>query len=221
MALDFAGIGSGDFLGSPDNFIPVTGIPLSFSAWFRQDTKPPSIGGTLIAITNPNNSAVITLRSDTSRHLIAGDNNGTTFGQAITGTQYNLGTWNHAGARFVSSTSRAVYLNGIKNNNGTSVSPPATGLSTTMIGARYLAGVVSTPWDGAIANVAVWRTGLLDDDFIALANMAHPYTIHPESLVFYAPLNGDSSPEIDLIFGRTVSISGSVTKTDSKPTSVY
>ena len=62
--------------------------------------------------------------------------------------------------------------------------------------------------DGDIAEVAIWTTDIGPEGIEQLSDPinASPLLIHPQSLVFYMPLLGRHTPEIDFIGGLTGSI---------------
>lgn len=64
--------------------------------------------------------------------------------------------------------------------------------------------------DGAIAEVAIWRSRLGAGDFRALWQGADPRAVMPNALAAYWPLAGQRSPELDLIKLRTGTVTGAV-----------
>lgn len=68
-----------------------------------------------------------------------------------------------------------------------------------------------TPWDGLLAEVAIWDVRLLNSEITALAAQADPRSIQAGNLQGYWPLCGDQLPEPDLINGNDAAQVGSVT----------
>jgi hypothetical protein len=129
-----------------------------------------------------------------------------TFGIAATSTGYSASVWNHAAAVFTSATSRAAYLNGAgKGTDATNLAP--TSIDATGVG--FLNVLTAAGYfDGSIAEAAIWDVALTDADVAILATGASPLTVKPGSLVAYWPLIGAYSPEIDLIQGRDLTVTG-------------
>lgn len=71
--------------------------------------------------------------------------------------------------------------------------------------------------DGAIAEVGIWNVALSDSDVALLAKGVSPLMVHPESLVFYAPLIGQYSPEIELRSARNLTLTGTPTQSAHPP----
>lgn len=123
----------------------------------------------------------------------------------VNGTRY------HVCGLFTSSTSRNIYVNGANEGSaGTSNTPGA--VDTVRIGARYTTSLGAF-WDGTIAEVGVWSAALTTSEILSLARGAKPTRVRPQSLVFYAPLWGQSSPEQNLV-GTAITLSGSPTAGD-------
>lgn len=64
--------------------------------------------------------------------------------------------------------------------------------------------------DGGMAEFAVWKKSLTAGDAVALGGGACPLKVQPQSLVGYWRLNGQGSPEIELINKVEGTINGSV-----------
>ena len=140
-----------------------------------------------------------------------------------TGTATSTGTWStsiwhHAACVFTSTTSRAVFLDGAKDTNGTTVVAPTFGLLD-----KYTIGEwVRTPnlvryFNGHIAEVAVWDVALTDEEITALSKGISPLLIRPDNLVSYVPLVRDEDE--DIITGNTFTANGTPTIETHAPTS--
>ena len=123
--------------------------------------------------------------------------------------------WHHVCGVETSATSRAAYLDGAnKGTNATSREP--AGADRISIGRKG----DSTPtayMDGFIAEVAVWNVALSDADVALLAKTTSPFLVVPQSLVFYAPLIGRYSPEIDIRGGANLTLSASAPAVAAHP----
>lgn len=125
-----------------------------------------------------------------------------------TGIWYDLaGTYDGSNAR--------VYCNGTEED-----STPATGnlsakTAPVRIGAGSGGSGTENPYDGDIGHVAIWDKPLTAGEIESLANGISPLSIRSESLLFYAPLNGQN-PEYDVIGGLDLTVNGSV-KSEEPP----
>lgn len=196
-----------DFNGSSQSLqtasTPITGTPLTLSAWVNVDSsKFHTVFG--IGSGVPGNFSSFRIRVNADYKVVAIHANSTASasdGATTTGT-VTAGSWNHVLATFTSNTSRAVYLNGTKTNGGTT-SVTASGLGIIEIG--YITGPIGTGdlqyMDGKMAELAVWDSVLTDDEILSLARGFTPDQIRPQSLQFYAPLVRDLQ---DRRGGRTI-----------------
>lgn len=130
---------------------------------------------------------------------------------------FTANTWTHAAGLFSQSDKRA-YINGGGKGVDTTAGPPASNHDRTAIGALR----DFTPdgyFDGMIAEVGYWDLsvwpGATDSDKLdefekivpALAAGYSPL-FFPLGLVAYYPLIGRTSPEIDVIGGYAMTVSG-------------
>jgi hypothetical protein len=151
---------------------------------------------------------------DTGGNAVAGqedlgggsNNSGTTVASAITTD------WNGLVATFSSTTRCDVYLNGTTGNNtsgatGSAITPGS--LDSILIGAY--ANDDGTFADNVGHNVcecAVWNAVLDVAEISAYMSRVSPLLIRPASLVYYAPLVGRFTTEIDLKGGRGGTVTG-------------
>lgn len=117
-------------------------------------------------------------------------------------------TWAHVlGTR--KSTTWKCYVDGDGSSSSTSTSAPSSpsdyytvGMSPNSSGAasgRY--------FDGAVAEVAFWDRALDDDEIAGLGAGMSPL-FYPHSLVRYSPVVGKFSPEIELVNGSGMTVTG-------------
>ena len=104
---------------------------------------------------------------------------------AISSNNVVTGSWQHVAGVWASSTSRSIYLQNVKVTNSVSASVASSGYID--IG-NLLPVDLARPWDGAIAEVAVWSVALTDTEVASLSKGISPRKIRPQSLVFYSPL---------------------------------
>lgn len=193
---------------------PIAAEPLSMSAWIYN----PSYSAVSRILGIYNSASVANrdqwaLMNNGSGNIIA--RSADTVGQASaqSSTTASNGVWAHAAAVFASTTSRAAYLNG--GSKGTnSTSKVITGPNQTSMGQQDNAGGTRENQDSDVllAEAAIWSIALSDPEIAALAAGASPKTIQSGSLVFYAPLIGDWSPEIERISAQNLMIQGSLSQ---------
>jgi hypothetical protein len=70
--------------------------------------------------------------------------------------------------------------------------------------------------DGKLAEFAVWSKALTAGDFLALGQGASPLKVQPQFLVGYWKMNGQGSPEVEVI-NRLGTITGSLPVVDHPP----
>lgn len=183
---------------------PVTAVPLTIACWYNSDTQ--TANQTLVAVNDAsaNNQFALKLQGAAvgdpvrATTTVAGNSS-----NADTSVGYTAGAWQHGCAVYASATSRAAYLNGgSKGTNAVSRIP--TGITEIDIGQSGSTIFFS----GLLAEVGIWDIDLTDDEVASLAKGFSPLFIRPANLIFYAPIIGKSSPELDLVGGLSLTLSG-------------
>lgn len=103
------------------------------------------------------------------------------------------GIWHHVCGIEYSSTSRAIFTNGADKQTNTTSRVPA-GMNQTTLG---ILNDLTIPFDGKLADAAIWNVALADEEVAALALGISPLRIRRTNLVRYYPLLGTGSPEPD------------------------
>jgi hypothetical protein len=174
--------------------------PMSFALWFN---KPSTTFATAFSISNtnvsnPNRNSIILSNIANVRAFSANSGGTTTAGARSTAT-FSTNTWHHACAVFSSNSSRTIYLDGGNSaTNTTTVGVNTGSFVATTIGGFSNSGSIGQPYDGLIAEVAVWNGNLTADDAATLAKGISPLLVRPDILVAYWPLYGNASPEVEL-----------------------
>lgn len=122
--------------------------------------------------------------------------NGVTNATAVSASGVTTNAWNHIVAKFVSSTSRYAYLNGVAGSQNTGNIAPSANPDKTAIGVqiREDGSLNQAATASRIAEVGFWNTDLTDAEIAALAKGVSPLLIRFQNLVAYYPLiRGDSS----------------------------
>lgn len=190
----------------------VTAYPITLSGWFK--TNDLTVNQVIVANATATNAIGVYLifRGNTAGDpLSATDYDGSTSAQANSSGSVTSGTWFHGGAVYSGASSRAVYLNGAKNTNTTTVSTNLAGTDRTNTGALI---DTNSHWSGDLAEIAIWNVALTDDEMISLAAGCSPLRIRPASLQFYMPLWPGF---FDYRKGVSVSNLGSTTATADHP----
>lgn len=183
----------------------VTAMPLSMACWFNPTSA--ATAGILMCQDEAVSGDAYTIRKQAAGTLSCQSIAGGAAATATTSTSYTAGAWHHACAVFTSATSRTIYLNGGGvGTNATSKSPAAP--TKTNLG--FLTGP-SVIYAGDLAVPAIWNAALTAADAAQLFSGASPLLIRPDVLVAYWPLIGRTSPEIDLVGGFAMTVTGTPT----------
>jgi hypothetical protein len=108
----------------------------------------------------------------------------------------SLNTWIHCAGVYSSSTGGTLYRNGSSVGSGAN-----SGALIQNSGAHCLWGndaANDRPWQGRLADAAMWNVALSNIEILALSMGARPWMIRRGSLVGYWPIDGFASPEPDL-----------------------
>lgn len=212
MSRDFPGT-NGNYLAiaNPTGPLDIAG-DITVAAWVRPDTVAAGVRGVVtkedgvsFQYTLILNGAQLIFRSGTP--------------QANGASSLSANVWAHlAGTR--SAAAVRVYLNGTQD--GTAAG--GAGLDTSInfvIGNR--GGGAGIPFDGRIAEVAVWTVALTAAEIAALAKGVSPLRVRPKNLAAYYPLWGvGAAGEPDLSGnGQHPSETGTVGVLDHAPVGPY
>lgn len=170
-----------------------------------RSTETSGINNPSIIIQNDNGSVFYFLRGNSSP-----DGVGWNSGGAIGGTGFNS-MWNHVCCT-LSGTTSTIYVNGTSvatTNPGGSV-PTQTGMDRLGV-AALVRGNVLTYSSLDIAEIGVWSVALTSSQIASLAKGISCNQIHPQSLVFYAPLTRSL---IDARRGLTITNNNNATVTN-------
>ena len=213
MAREFSGSTSDYLTIGNVSALDITGEDITIHAWVNPDT----ISGEPSIVTKWNQGTV----QHWAFHLNAGSGGSLLSGLAVTGggssfavgaTPVPIGRWSSVAARRkgLTGTPHQVYLNGKLDGQVAS----SFLLTTQSIPAHIgrLDNAVG-PFDGRIAEVAVWAAGLDTWEIMLLAQGTNPLRIRPQSLRGYWPLSdyGASGQSKDFSgYGSTATQNGSV-----------
>lgn len=124
----------------------------------------------------------------TSTEIWVGTYNGGGNAAKITGLSMTAGTWYRILGVWNSSTERIAY-NGVTRVTDTT-NADLTSTNRTCFGAQILAGVVTNPYNGSLANMTIWGTSLLAPtsdlaEVNALFSGISPRLVRPSALTDY------------------------------------
>jgi hypothetical protein len=185
-----------DFNGTTDAIeattSTVTTEPITFCAWFNSDSD--TLSQDIISSSDKDHADQQAHRLNAGGsaagdpvRAVTGDVN--SFPLAASSTGYTIGTWFHGCAVFASSTDRKAYING--GSQGTDVtSGTVSGLDTLLISGVYDATAILTPFDGDIAEVAVWNRALSTGE-IAMLGKGYAPSCLAAGLIVYTDLIRD------------------------------
>lgn len=185
------------FSGAADNHLTIasallSGVPMTLAAWVYATDLSTDYHAIQIG-TNGTFNHVFTLVYEASSSRMTATTRATSSRIAYAPTTLATGTWAHICGVFESSVSRTCYQDGVPGTTAGGSSVPS-GLDETNIGIRADGAV---PWQGRIAEAAIWNIVLNAQEVAALAAGMKPGLIRPDALVGYWPLYGVSSPEQD------------------------
>ena len=117
---------------------------------------------------------------------------GGTLAGASTAGGYTADVWQHAAAVFVSTSDRTAYLDGVGTQDTASGPNAPVNWDRVAIGYR---GDDTPSYNGGtdIADAAIYLAELTTNEILALTRGARPNQVRPESLVFWAPIIGESA----------------------------
>ena len=183
---------------------PVTGTPLTLSAWIKCDTLPNTLSH-IVGIGN--------LSSNTQYILLQLSSN---IPQAVNRSAANIlatslgsitaGQWSHVCGIFPSNSNVSVYMDGVfqasSSASNTSFTP-----NTLRVARRPNSS--GTPFfTGQISECGVWNAALTAAEIASIAKGMTCDKVRPQSLVFYAPLVRDL---IDYKGGLTITNNNTAT----------
>lgn len=184
----------------------LTAEPITLAGWCRPDETTDQA---VVSISNTgtvDGKWTLQLRGGGTPDVSAlkEDDSGS-FDQALSSTTYSLNTWHHACAIFENNDRHAFLDGGGKGDNTPDITDPTA--DVTSIGVNRHS-VFQRHFSGRLAEIGIWDVVLTDAQVLVLANGVSPLMVEPESLIAYWPLLGRYSPEIDLVGGFDMAVTG-------------
>lgn len=181
---------------------PVAGAALSlFCMW---NPVAVAFAQAMVSLKDAGSTQGFNLNQTVGGIIQASTDDGGGTSSAATSLAVTAGVWQPILATYTSTTARAAYLNGGNKGTNAGVRTPGT-LTDVWVGAL---NATTRFANGNIAEVAIWNVDLTDPEAVILAAGVSPLLVRPSALVFYAPLLHGYSPEIDLINGNNLTVTG-------------
>jgi len=109
-------------------------------------------------------------------------------------------TWQHIAFTKTSSSNRVIYVSGTPIQTNTATLSNGSTRTNIVINTNSGTGSAgSYPYDGAIAEVALWNVTLSSGELSSLANGISPLRVRPANLIFYAPLYDTGATSINMV----------------------
>lgn len=129
-------------------------------------------------------------------------------------TSLLTGVWLHLAGTYDGSNVK-VYCGGAEEDSTATSGNMSSTTAPVRIGAGSGGSGTEDPFDGDIGHCAIWNIDLTASEIKSLSEGISPLNIRSESLVFYAPINGQD-PEYDIVGGLDLTVNGS-TKAEEPP----
>lgn len=128
--------------------------------------------------------------------------------------------WRLGGVLNIASDVITPYVNGSAESSGAVTFGAATYTPGTPTAAEGIGNAISAvsstqrQVDGRMGEVAIWLSDIGAAGFAMLAAGVSALMISPSTLIFYMPMLGYASPEIDVISAKSGTITGTVAKAE-------
>jgi|SRR5215831_10134457 len=219
MSRDFPGSGT-NLLNAANPALFQIGGDITACCWWHCDTVTSAAGRLLGKWSDVagGNSYLLDISSSKARWF---GNDGSTQFQIVGGTTLVNGRWYHHLGRKqgTGANSLQLFLNGILDGQMTQGTNNQAGSAALTIGNS---AANAGPFDGRIAEAAVWNVALSNAEIAALAAGVSPAYFRRSNLVFYVPIYGAGAPEADLSGNRNNgALTGSAPGFNHAPVGVF
>lgn len=190
--------------------VPVTAVPFTLACWGRSNDATVDQAAISLCISSAANErcGLIFAGAQVGDFIWAyhDDLSGLPGGaSAQTSSGFTANQWTHAAAVFDTGSTTA-YING--GSAVTDGDAPTIGAIDRYAVGRFSDSTPSAYFSGDLAEVAVWNAALTPAEITSLAAGVCPLLVRPDALVSYVPLVGRTSPEIDLVSGAALTVTG-------------
>jgi len=172
-----------DYLANESPIISLTSAPLTLACWVNPNSITAHDACITIGSSSANQLFALNLRANKKVTMEVRDSSGGSWASS-TGL-YRASAWQHVAGVCTSTVSRQAFLDGVGGTVNTTSRTPS---SVDRIRIGEWSSTWSRPFDGMIAECAIWNVALSDGDIQAMASGLTPTLIRPDSLVSYYPL---------------------------------
>jgi len=190
----------------------LTAAPLTLACWVKPNSIRDHDACITIGSSSANQLFALNLRASSQVTMEVRDSSGGNL--ALSASDYSASVWQHVAGVCASTVSRQAFLDGVGGTVNTASRTPS---SVDRIRIGEWTSTWARPFDGEIAECAIWNVALSAGEIAAMSNGLSPILIRPESLVSYYPLVRDY---IDHVGGNTVSPNNTVVWANEHPISV-
>jgi hypothetical protein len=185
---------------------PATAVPLSFGGWVRSTTTAGTQGVASLANSASSVDSFRCILTGSKFRCAIGGGGGFSFVDAS--ANYTVNTWQHMLCVWSSATDRYVWMDGGSKGDGTGgTSRTPAGINSMSLG-RLGGSSPGSYLDGQLAEWGLWDVALTDADALMLAAGFSPLCVRPGNLIGYWPIIGRYSPEIDVVGGNGLTVTG-------------
>lgn len=189
----------------------LTAAPLTLVAWVRLAAVGTATR-TIITLRDKDNASAprqcFNLEMDNLEQVAARTGATSASSVATHASALTVETWAHAAAVFTSTTEYKAFKDGSGTAATVTARTPA-GVDSVQVGGSFVStSTVAQPWDGDIAEAAVYNVALSDADIAMLAAGYSPLMVRPDALVAYWPVVGKNSPETDIVGAYGLTLTG-------------
>ena len=130
---------------------------------------------------------------------------------AIATSDCALDVWQHGSATWTDNSNRSVFLNG-GNKGANSTAPTAPSGHDAMEIGRNADSTPNWDWDGQLSRMAIWKVALTDEEHAMLGLGISPLQVRPAGLIHLWRMDGNTSPEPDIVGKLDGTINGTPSK---------
>jgi hypothetical protein len=187
--------------------VVVTAPPMTFSAWVRT-ADIANFGGILTAGSGSSDHCWAIYLSGSTANVRTRATSAEIRDTAAVGGGLSNNAWHHIAGRINSSTSQAIFVNGVKTEAAITATSPS-GVNAAVIGAIGTGGT-GLEFNGQLCEIAIWNMALSDSEVVELAGGLRAKWMQVSALQSYVVIDGTSSPEPDFVGARTWAITGTL-----------
>jgi len=207
-----------DFDGVTDSALndndPAGSYPFTMFCWGNSDVVQ---GNTRMALVDASGSTVyqwlLSLQDGGDEDATLITRNSTQ--DVVQGSPISQDVWIAHQGNYRGNSDRELFINGVTDGTGTTLIT-YNALTDRVCFGRLMRSSPANPFDGGLAHGSIWTSDLVVSHALALFRGANPFIMDQDDLVFYAPLDGNNSPENEYVSQFNLTLSGT-TKFSGNP----